>query len=334
MPTSFDERAATAERYRAFAEVEARGMSPCYEEWAAGVAADASTLELIDGLPPAKRQPPLVFASARFRGAPVSPYPEFRAWLHEHWADVRETALTHATQTNEAARCAVLLPLLQSLPQPLALIEVGASAGLCLYPDRYSYRYATADGGELRVDPVDGPSDVLLECEASAPLPAIAAPPEIAWRAGIDLHPLDLRDADDLAWLDALIWPEHDDRRARLRAAAAIAAADPPRLVAGDLNERLAALAAEAPVDATLVVFHTVVLAYASEADRLRFEEQVSLLPGHWVSFEGRSIMPGISAREDVPNDGTDFVLALDGVQVAWAHPHGRGIRWFGPDRR
>jgi hypothetical protein len=35
----------------------------------------------------------------------------------------------------------VLLPVLTALPQPLALLEDGASAGLCLYPDRYAYRY-------------------------------------------------------------------------------------------------------------------------------------------------------------------------------------------------
>ena len=52
-------------------------------------------------------------------------------------------------QTNEAGRCAVLLPVLAALPQPLALLEVGASAGLCLYPDRYAYRYGD-HGDRLR----------------------------------------------------------------------------------------------------------------------------------------------------------------------------------------
>ncbi|MDQ0575617.1 hypothetical protein QFZ29_001840 [Agromyces albus] len=324
MHTSVDPSAPTPDRYRAFAEVESRGMSATYEGWALGAADDPATLRLIDELPPAKRQPNLVFASARFQGVPAGPYSLFREWLHAHWVEVRATALTHATQTNEAARCALHLPVLARLNGPLALLEVGASAGLCLYPDRYSYRYT----GHPQLDPVDGPSEVVLDCEASADVPIPARLPDVVWRAGIDLNPLDVRRPDDLAWLDALIWPEHDDRRTRLQAAARIAAADPPHIVAGDLNERLAGLAAEAPPDATLVVFHTAVLAYLDEAARAEFVGTVRGLPGHWVSVEGRTIVPGIAAREDSALNGTEFVLALDAEQLAWAQPHGRALRW------
>ncbi|SIN73283.1 DUF2332 domain-containing protein [Agromyces cerinus] len=326
MSTSTDASASTADRYRSFAEVEARGMSATYEAWAAGVATDASTLALIDELPPPKRQPNLVFSAARLLGAPSGAYPAFAEWLAEHWGAVREVALTHATQTNEAARCALHLPVLGSIEGPIALIEVGASAGLCLYPDRYSYRYA----GHPQLDPVDGPSAVVLDCElrGDVPTPVPAGMPEVVWRAGIDLHPLDVRSAADVDWLDALVWPEHDDRRARLRAAAEIAARTPPLLVSGDLNEHLAALAASAPSDATLVVFHTAVLMYLDEAGRDAFVEQVSELPGHWLSVEGRSVVRGIRVRDDVPNESSDLVLAVDGVQRAWAHPHGRAVTW------
>lgn len=300
-------------------------MSACYEEWAHGVADDPDTIALIDELPSPKRQPNLVFSAARFQGAPTGPYHLFRDWLHGHWIEVEATALTHATQTNEAARCALHVPALAAIDGPLALLEVGASAGLCLYPDRYSYRYS----GHERLDPVDGPSSVVLECEASGPVPVPGRLPDVVWRGGIDLNPLDVRHADDLAWLDALVWPEHDDRRERLRAAAAIVAADPPMIVAGDLNEKLRGLAATVPAGATLVVFHTAVLAYLDETGRARFAELVAELPGHWLSVEARSITPGIRVREDVANDSTDFVLALDGVQLAWAQPHGRSIRWL-----
>ncbi len=307
-----------------FAEVEARGMSATYEAWALGLADDPDTIALVDELPAAKRQPNLVFSAARFHEAPLGSYQVFRDWLHAHWPEVRTTTETHATQTNEAARCALHVPALAGIDGPLALLEVGTSAGLCLYPDRYSYRYP----GHPQLDPADGPSEVVLDCTTAGPVPVPALMPEVVWRAGIDLNPLDLTRPEDVAWLDALIWPEHDDRRVRLQAAARIAAADPPRIITGDLNERLAALAAEAPADATLVVFHTAVIAYLDEPARARFVDTVRALPGHWLSVEARSIIPGIEVRSDVENDSIDFVLALDGLQLAWAQPHGRALTW------
>ncbi|AWB95706.1 DUF2332 domain-containing protein [Agromyces badenianii] len=324
MRTSVDSHAPTAERYRVFAEVEARGMSATYEGLALGVADDPATIRLIDELPPAKRQPNLVFGAARLRGAPVGGYGMFRDWLHENWREVRATAESHATQTNEAARCALHVPALAGIPGPLALLEVGTAAGLCLYPDRYGYRYQ----GHPQLDPAGRRSSVVLDCATAGSVPVPDRLPEVVWRAGIDLNPLDVRDPDDLAWLDALIWPEHEDRRERLRAAAAIVASDPPRIVAGDLNERLAALAAEAPREATLVVFHTAVIMYLDEAARARFVDTLQHLPGHWLSAEARTIVPGIRVRDDVPNDSSDLVLALDGEQLAWAQPHGRALRW------
>ena len=52
---------------------------------------------------------------------------------------LRAVMLARSTQTNEHGRCAALLPVLAGLPEPLALLEVGASAGLCLLPDFYAY---------------------------------------------------------------------------------------------------------------------------------------------------------------------------------------------------
>ncbi len=340
MRESTDPRSETAARYRASARVEAVGMSPTYEGWAAGIAEDPGLIAVIDTLPAPRRQPNLVFAAARTLGAASAPYPVFRRWLLANWAAVRAVALVRTTQTNEAARCAPMLPILARLPGPLALLEVGASAGLCLYPDRYSYRYSrhpTGDpptGDPLRIDPPSGPSTVTLDCEIRGPVPVPDRVPEVVWRAGIDLNPLDAADPDDLRWLDALVWPEHHDRRARLAAAARIAAAEPPRLVRGDLVDELPALAASAPAGATLVVLHTAVLAYLDPQSRDRFGVLVRALPGHWISCEGRGVAPGVPDPAPVPGeappDPSDFVLALDGIPVAGAHPHGRRVSWSG----
>ncbi len=61
------------------------------------------------------------------------------SWAHEHAGEVLQVLSTRRTQTNEVTRCATLRPALALLPQPLALIEVGASAGLCLLYDRWRY---------------------------------------------------------------------------------------------------------------------------------------------------------------------------------------------------
>ena len=132
----------TTASYRWFASAEARGHSPCYEEWANGVASCPALLASLEQLPPIKRQPNLIFGVARWLGAAApAPFSAFRDWLLDHWPEVQGEAQKRRTQTNEVGRCAVLLPVLAALPPPLALLELGASAGLCLYPDRYGYRY-------------------------------------------------------------------------------------------------------------------------------------------------------------------------------------------------
>src|SRR6476659_1828719 len=137
-----------AARYRRFAEVEAHGRSPLYEAFALGVAGDTFALDFLAALPDEKRQPNLLFAALRHVCGTPRDWSTFRTMLRDNAPAVRETMLARRTQTNEAGRCATLLPVLARLPQPLALIEVGASAGLCLLPDRYGYDY-----GRVRLAP-------------------------------------------------------------------------------------------------------------------------------------------------------------------------------------
>lgn len=313
-----DEGMTTAEAYVDFARREAHGVSPTYERLSYAVAADPDLLALLDALPPAKRQPNLLFGVVRWLGGPVDDPAAFHDYAVTHWPVIETELRRRATQTNEAGRCAVLLPVLAALPQPLALLEVGASAGLCLYPDRYAYRY-----GEHRI----GSGEPVLECAASGFVPPERVP-QVVWRAGLDLNPLDVTDADAVSWLDALIWPEHAHRRARLRAAAAVAAADPPLLIRGDLVDDLPALAARAPAGATLVIFHTSVLYQVPVARREAFVRLVRELPGHWIANEAPEVLP-YDGLPDSPDAALHNVLALDGKPLAWARGHGQALTWF-----
>ncbi|MET8092204.1 DUF2332 domain-containing protein [Micromonospora sp. NPDC005220] len=309
----------TAEAYTEFGSREARGMSPTYERLSKAVARDDDLIALLDGLPPEKRQPNLLFGVVRWLGGPVDEPAAFHDFVLTHWPAVEAELRTRATQTNEAGRCAVLLPVLAALPQPLALLEVGASAGLCLYSDRYAYRY-----GDHQV----GSGEPVLDCAATGLVPP-ARVPQVVWRAGLDLNPLDVTDPGDVSWLDALIWPEQAHRRARLRAAAKVAAADPPLLVRGDLVDDLPALAARAPTGATLVVFHTSVLYQVPPPRRDAFVRLVRELPGHWVASEGPEVLR-YDGLPDPPSDALHNVLALDGKPLAWARGHGQALTWFG----
>ena len=310
-----------AQRYRDFAAHETRGLSPLYEELSNGVAADPALLRLLATLPEDRQQPNLLLGAVRYVAGLADGYPAFRETVLARWDEIAATMLVRRTQTNEPARCAALYPMLAALRQPLALLEVGASAGLCLYPDRYRYRY----GGHPAGDP---DSAVVLQprVEGTPPRPG---PVEVVWRAGIDLNPLDLTDPDDLRWLATLVWPGEDGRLERLHAAVDIARREPPWLVRGDLNERLAEVAAQAPPDATLVVFHTAVLGYVDDADRRAFVDQVRALPGHWVAQEGAGLVPGVEAAP-LPNRPVAYLLSVDARPVGYSAPHGNWLRWSG----
>jgi hypothetical protein len=277
------------------------------------VAGDAQLLRWLDALPVGKRQPNLLFAAYRLVCGTPAGFPEFRAVLGERRAEIEAVMLERRTQTNEPARCALMLPLLAALPQPLALLEVGASAGLCLIGDRYAYDYA---GHRLG----DGPP--VLDCvpEGDPPLPD--ALPDVVWRAGLDLHPIDLADPDQVRWLELLIWPGQEHRVRRLREAIAAAAPDPPRVVEGDLTRDIEALAAEAPREATLVIFHTAVLAYVPAAGRAAFRAAVRRLGATWLAAEAPRVL------DLAPGPPSMFALARDGERVAWADPHGARLSW------
>ena len=315
-----DAATAVAGTYRAFARLEARGRSAAYETLAEAVADDAALVGFIASLPPEKRQPNLLFAAARYLlGAPAAIGP-LRELASQSRTELTQLILTRRTQTNEPARCAVLLPALAQLPQPLALIEAGASAGLNLLVDRYSYDYA---GHRLAgLDP-DAP---VLRCEPRGPVPLPARIPAISWRAGLDLNPLDVTREDDVRWLSCLVWPGEGDRAQRLAAAIASARRHPPAVHRGDMLTDLPTLAARAPADATLVIYHTSALWYVPAEQREQFAGTARGLGATWLASEPPGVVPG---TEGPARDGQTCVLARDGRCIAVTESHGTWLRWL-----
>ena len=315
-----DPRRSTAENYRAFGR-EASGRSPAYESLAASVAGDEGILAFLAALPRPKRQPNLLFAAARYLLDGPPSLDALRTLVRQNGTGLSRVMLARRTQTNEPARCATLLPALAGLPEPLALIEVGASAGLTLLFDRYSYDY---DGHRVAGSDPDAPT---LRCAVRGPVPLPVRVPAISWRAGLDLNPLDVTRDDDVRWLSCLVWPGESDREARLAAAVAAARRDPPPVYRGDLLTDLPALAARAPAEATLVIFHSAVLAYVAREDRERFAQAVRGLAAVWLSNEAPGVVPGLPLTEFL--EGT-FVLGHGGSKpLAYTDGHGAWVHWL-----
>ncbi len=317
---SFQPYTTTAERYARFARVEARGSSPLYQSLTLGVSKDPEVLALLERVEPPKRQPNLLLASVLYLGGLQPDYPSFRHFVLQHADEILELLVTRRTQTNEVRRCATLLPVLAQLPGPLALIEVGASAGLCLLLDRYGYHYGSHVLG-------DSMSPVQLDCEVRGPVPLPTTLPQVIWRRGIDLAPVDVHEAEAVHWLECCIWPDQPERLSRFRAAVQVARRDPPVLVQGDLIETIDAVACEAPPDATLVVFHSAVLTYLPAPRRRAFAVLMQQRPWHWISNEAPGVVETLVGPRSLP-DPNCFLLGHGPEAVlAVTHPHGNWIQ-------
>jgi hypothetical protein len=238
--------------------------------------------------------------------------------------------LAEQVQTNEVRRCCALLggflAVARELGHPLALREIGASAGLNLCFDRY--RYAL---GALRWGAADAP--VALDCEwRGAPLDLSGAL-RVASRAGCDIAPIRLADRAARLRLESFFWPDQTERLARLRAACDAA------LAAGVALERMHAdawLARElaAPANGvTTVVFHSVMWMYVPAEERERIgrglEEAgaraTAAAPLAWLRMEGVNF-EHCEIRLRVWPGGDERLLGR-------CHYHGAWVEWLGNGR-
>jgi hypothetical protein len=163
----------------------------------------------------------------------------FAAFCRTHEAELVDIISTRATNTNEVGRSALLIPafdiIARTTKAPLALIEIGSSAGLNLNFDRYGYRYTDEQGAPKLERWTD--ASLVLSCvlEGTGVPPLGEFPPTIASRTGLELFPIDVSDENERRWLKALVWPERTDRLAKLEGALKVAAIHPPTIKGGTL---------------------------------------------------------------------------------------------------
>ena len=314
------------DHYRFFAEKEVRGRCQIYEDIGMRIAEDPDLIEMIATFPKNKRQPNLILASLRKFLGHVPTFEEVRMTILDKPKDLMQIIFSHSTQTNEPGRCATLLPLLCRLPQPLALLEIGPSAGLCLIPDRYNYAIDNTLLFGNRSNP-----DFILHCDIHGPVPVPKALPQITWRAGLDRNPLDVHDPEQREWLETLVWPSEHNRLSRLRAAMDLATTEELWIEKGDLHTKdLDRLCGQAPKDATLVVFHSAVLSYTlDKASRDVFARRIGNLADFWLSNESPTLFSNFGNDLVPERPKGDFLMALNGRPMAWADPHGASLTWI-----
>jgi hypothetical protein len=280
-----------AKRFEQFGRRETVQSSPLYTRLSLGIANDPELLALATHARAGQPVPNLLLAAVHFlllKGlrhslaafypsvsgasrASGDPYPYFRSFCLEHQGEIRMLIAHRLVQTNEIRRCACLLPAFgiaarQGREQPLALVEIGASAGLNLLWERYGYDY----GKGRQYGSKDSPIQIagVLRGDQHPPFPATW--PQVAFRIGLDLNPIDLYDPEAILWLRALIWPEHTHRADLLQRAVRFARKDPPPLIAGDALALLPATLATIPRKVTLCVFHSFAINQFSPAARER----------------------------------------------------------------
>ncbi|ASO18559.1 hypothetical protein FHR81_002967 [Actinoalloteichus hoggarensis] len=238
---------------------------------------------------------------------PATFWPAARAAILADADRIRERAAATAVQTNEPGRMAPCLGGLhvaaqeaarrvgRSTPLPIRLLEIGASGGLNLRPDRVALELDGAVVGDaaspLRLDPA----------WTGRPRADLNAALRIVERAGCDLHPCDPRTEEGRLQLSSFVWPDDLDRWARLRAAMRLAVEEPVTVDRAAGPDWLADRLAELPADVLTVVWHSVVWQYVSARDRARGREILAAAadratdraPLALLVYESRRTSPG-----------------------------------------
>ncbi len=349
------------ERFRWFA-TEARERSELYHHLSATLADRPEVMEVLAAAHPNQQRPNLLFAAVHdvlLSGAddPLAEYypsvggtrpvgadttERFAAFVRRFADPIDQRIRTRATQTNEPGRAAGLRPALASVAgsdRPLALVELGCSAGLLLHLDRYRYRF-----GDVEVGPAG--AQVHIEPQLRGARPEQLEIGRVAARTGIDRAPLSPTAPDDARWLQACVWPEDLPRMRRLADALDIAAAHMDvHQVRGDLIDHLAPTVRAAPADALVCVLHSAALAYLGGQDRTAVERQLDELGTERdlarVGLEGGGFDPFLTLEADLPDPAMGaerFVLGAttwqDGYRedrlLARMQPHGAWLDWLG----
>ena len=229
--------------------------------------------------------------------------------------------LRHPPQTNETARSAALyagfMTIAHRTGQPLSLFELGASAGLNLIADRYCYALGGVTAGAA-----DSPLKLAPEWEGPPPPEAAVV---VAVRQGCDRAPLDVANAHHRERLVGYVWPDQEDRLARVQTAIELARQEAVSLATEEAADWVEAKIGLEPVPGlTRVLFHSIAWQYFSNDAQNRINRHMERAganatadaPLAWLAFEQRDGRgPALSLR--LWPGGHEQVLATADAHVS-----------------
>jgi hypothetical protein len=236
-------------------------------------------------------------------------------------------ALTRPPQTNEVGRSAPLvgglLVVAHDTKLPLRLRELGSSAGLNLWFDRYWF----SQDGRGWGDPTSTVRFVDLWPHGS---PSFDAGMSIADRRGCDRHPIDVRSDDGRLWLLAYVWPDQTARFELLRTALDLARDAPPAVDEAEIPEWLETQLAESTPGLATVVFHSIVWQYLTAKEKAAVEATLheagrratADAPLAWLRLELGSELSTSDLRLTAWPGGAERLLAH-------AAPHLGPVEWL-----
>jgi hypothetical protein len=257
-------------------------------------------------------------------------WPTARAFLarEQEWV---QGFLQYPPQTNETRRSIVLLAGFLAFAEtwggPIDMLEVGASAGLNLNWDKFSYKTSSWSWGPE--------GEVLIDTDWQAPAPPVSATPRIRNRAACDLNPLDIRDAKQALRLKSYVWADQAERLARFDGALKLALAHNVVVERADAAEWLARKLAARAQDAATIVYHSVFLQYPPRETREAIVAAIrnagagagTEAPLAWVRLEPEAVTDGVENGlrfvvdlHTWPGGGRRILAYTDGhVRSVWA---------------
>jgi hypothetical protein len=230
-----------------------------------------------------------------------------RAWVAEF--------IRSAPQTNEIRRSIGLLVgflhLASRFDPPIETLEIGASAGLNLWWDRFAYQtesWSWNDSGRPSID-----------TSWSGPPPPLGVAPRVRARAACDLNPLEIGDPAQRDRLRSYIWPDQLDRLARFDGAVQVALEHRVRVERADAGAWLEERLVRRSPDALTVVYHSVFFQYPPRETRQRIAQAIeragaaNAAPLAWLRLEPEVVLGG-------PRDSVRFLIDV--------------VTWPGAERR